>query len=216
MSSLSHFELSAEDMQILQEISPLEVDAMIPAYHDLHMFQVRSQVFCVKYRLNGDMDQRRMPERIAVAQSSPDADIALEAEHTMVDSYIDRWIIRWCPVGGDEMRNWLFRLEASGVRLLFHLRILRHQGPDIDFPKHYAHLLQVAEFIFEDALAHDHVAYFAFKTGYILFAAHIILRLGDRRDLILRMALRMAGDPERPPINTSTKYNGYQMLSMLS
>jgi hypothetical protein len=157
-----------------------------------------------------------MPQRLAAAQSCPNSDLVLDAEHTLVDSYIDRWIDHWCPPDLNETRQWLFRYEVSGVRLLLHLEILKFQDPDADLSRHHHEILRIAEFIFEDALSHDHIPYFAFKSGYVLFAAEIILRLGKRPDLVLRMALRMAGDPDRPPISTSTRYNGYQMLSMMS
>ena len=134
----------------------------------------------------------------------------------MVDTFVDRWIAKWCPVDGEEVHNWLFQYEAAGVRLLLHLRILRHQGSASIADKHQTSILQISERMFEDALAHEHIPHLAFKSGYILFAADIMLRISHRPDLVLRMALRLAGDPDEPPLRTSTRHNGYQMLSMLS
>ena len=157
-----------------------------------------------------------MPDRFAVAEKGPNRDLTLDLEHNLVDAYIDRWIDLWATTSTDETRRWLLQYEASGVRLLLHLWILRKQDSKAMISRHHLTLLKIAEDIFELALAHEYIPYFAFKTGYIVFAAEIVLRLGDRPDLVLRMALRMAGNPDRPPIRTSTRANGYQMLAMLS
>jgi hypothetical protein len=77
-------------------------------------------------------------------------------------------------------------------------------------------VLSTAVSIFEEALKYPYIPHLTLKSGPFVFAAGLILRLSDRRDLVLRMALRMAGDPERPSLNTFVRHNGQQMLSLLS
>ena len=47
------------------------------------------------------------------------------------------------------------------------------------------------------------------------FAAAIVLKLSDRRDLVLRVALRKADDPTKPNIPTYFREAAGQMLAML-
>lgn len=53
------------------------------------------------------------------------------------------------------------------------------------------------------------------RASLFPFAAAIILKLGNQRDLILRVALRMAGTPGKPFVPTFVRDGGNQLLSML-
>ena len=134
-----------------------------------------------------------------------------------MDRYIDRWVDKWCPNDGEETHNWLFRYEAMGARLLLHLRILKYQTlSEIDSAAYRDKILQLSEAIFEDALSHSEIPHFSLRSGNVLFAADLIVKLGGRQGLVLRMALRMAGDPDKVTIRTQTPFNGLQMLAMLA
>lgn len=149
-----------------------------------------------------------MRHRLAAAASSHDSDLALELGHSLVDAFMDNWILRWCPKDGDRIHHWLFRHEASGARLLLHLRIMgkRHESSTVNVSLDQNKVVGLADSMFQDALTHDSIPAFSFRSGHILFAAEIMLRLSDRRDLVLRLALRMAGDPDKPSLNTFARH----------
>lgn len=53
------------------------------------------------------------------------------------------------------------------------------------------------------------------RAGIFPFAASILLRLGGQRDLVLRTALHMSGEPGKPHVPTFVRQSGTQMLVML-
>jgi hypothetical protein len=56
-------------------------------------------------------------------------------------------------------------------------------------------------------------------TSTLVFAATIIMQLAESdteaQDAILRVGLRLAGDPRKPSVSTFPKHNGHQILNML-
>jgi hypothetical protein len=214
MSDLSHFELSGSEVDSIMIFSPYDDNSNLPAYYSICMFLVSLVLFRWSFL---DMFQRQMKHRLVVAESSPNHALALDAELMFVDAFLKQWTAQWCPPGIDFTRSWIFRHEANTARLLLYLRILkrRRKSPRKEFNQYHQDILHAAEVIFEEALEHHPIPHLSWKTGIVVFAAGIILRLNGRKELVLRVALRMAGDPENPPLNTFTRQNGYQMLAML-
>ena len=200
MSDLTHFELTARESEILERNYLHDSDYGLPAFYHLHMFQ------------------RRMKSRMDAAATADDAELALDAEIALVQAFTDRWVDQWCQRDTDTIRGWIHRHEVLTIQLWLLLRILgkRSHPASADCTRYHREILQVAHDVFENALKQERIPHLSFKTGPVLFASGVILRLGGRRDLILQLALRLAGDPDRPPLNTFTRHNAYQMLSMLT
>ena len=158
-----------------------------------------------------------MIKRISQAELCEDRDDALTAEQSLVDSFISRWVDDWAPKDGDPTHNFIFRHEAQAAKLLLHVRILsRRIAPTAsELARYQAQILDLVHELFDQALTQPQIPHLTFKTAFIVYAAGIIFRLNGRKDVVLRLALRMAGNPDNPSPRTFTVHNGQQMLSML-
>jgi hypothetical protein len=76
-------------------------------------------------------------------------------------------------------------------------------------------LLHLSISIFKAALEAPQTVHMTHRASIFPFVAAIVLKLSDRRDLILRLALRMAGEPGKPYVPTFIRDSGNQMLAML-
>lgn len=69
--------------------------------------------------------------------------------------------------------------------------------------------------LFQEALAQvPATVRMTHRASIFPFAAHIVLKLSDKRDLVLRLGLRMAGEPGRPFVPSFVREAGIQMLLM--
>ena len=79
-------------------------------------------------------------------------------------------------------------------------------------------LLAVSIELIEVALSHERATHMLRVTSPLVFACVMILRLTEpespSRDLVLRLALRLAGEPGRG-VMTFSKHNGLQLINML-
>lgn len=76
-------------------------------------------------------------------------------------------------------------------------------------------LLQLSTRLFKVALEVPQTVHMTHRASIFTFVAAIILKLSDRRDLVLRLALRMAGEPGKKYVPTFIRDSGNQMLAML-
>lgn len=66
-----------------------------------------------------------------------------------------------------------------------------------------------------EALAWVDATHMTHRASVFAYAAALVLKLGDRRDLVLRVALRLSGPPSKTFIPNSRRNAGQQMLAML-
>ena len=95
------------------------------------------------------------------------------------------------------------------------LKCASRNGRTVEGSNHRQETLDLAERIFTSALSTPTTLHMTHRASVLPVIAGIILRLGDRKDLVLRLALRMAGDPDRPSVPAFTRDAGNQMLAML-
>lgn len=76
-------------------------------------------------------------------------------------------------------------------------------------------LLQLSIRVFKEALDAPPTAHMTHRASIFPFAAAIILRFSERRDLVLLLALRMSGEPGKAYVPTFIRSAGNQMLAML-
>ena len=153
--------------------------------------------------------------------------MSLDAELEHIKAYLERWIRHWCPDGERRRSNWHLMHDAlcSWLLLATHVARARLQSPTESSncqeqarqsQQDQQHLLASLSIkMFEEALKVPASLVITHRASIFPFAAAVILRLGRRRDLVLRVALRMAGIPGKPTVRTFVRDAGRQMLVML-
>jgi hypothetical protein len=159
--------------------------------------------------------QRTAFSRLARLQQEHDLEMLLDVEQIWIDQSIDRWVEQWCPLGQNPSLNWQFRNEALVAKLLLYARILAARSRSVRLDLARKDVAGVAIEIFERALEQPYIPV-TVKSGAYVFAAGVIRQFSSRQDLVLRLALRMAGDPHMRQLNTFVVHNGQQMLSRLT
>lgn len=122
-------------------------------------------------------------------------------------------------------QKWHLTHEATSCWLLLTLRVARKRFPSTGPPlssqqklkkqEHQRLMLELATRVFQEALGTPFAIRTTHRSVIFTVAASIILKLGGRRDLILRTALRMAGEPGEPYVPTFVRDAGNHMLVML-
>lgn len=139
----------------------------------------------------------------------------MDAELNWLNGYIDRWIQEWCNAQGDPRLKWHLLHDALGYQLLLSARIVGKSAKSDSTSIHQRMLFDVASRMFTEALRTPQNTHMTHRASVFPFAAAIMLRFCDRRDLVLRLALRMAGDHYGPHVPTFVRDAGNQMLAML-
>lgn len=166
--------------------------------------------------------RRRLDQYLA----SPRSSLSLDAELEHIKVYIEGWIEDWCPRDADAVLNWHLSHEATSCWLLLAIRVARVRLQSTRLAdRHHRHqereqqqqnlLLSLSVRLFEESLKFPTALAVTQRAAVFPFAASIVLRLGSRRDLVLRAALRMAGEPRKPFVPTFVREAGNQMLIML-
>lgn len=122
-------------------------------------------------------------------------------------------------------QKWHLTHEAISCWLLLTLRVARKRFPSTGPPlssqqklkkqEHQRLMLNLATRVFQEALGTPFAIRTTHRSVIFTVAASIILKLGGRHDLILRTALRMAGEPGEPYVPTFVRDAGNHMLVML-
>lgn len=134
---------------------------------------------------------------------------------------MEKWIQDWCPGDTDPSGNWYLLHDALSCWLLLvvHVAKTRLESPHAARPQqghgHQQLMRTLATRIFSEALKVPDAVRMTQRASIFPFAASIVLRLGSRRDLILRVALHMAGEPGEHHVSTFVRESGVQMLLML-
>ena len=161
------------------------------------------------------MFERDVERRLEQIPTGVQTGLALQAELIWIKTHLDQWILDWCPPDGDPRKNWHLLHDCLACQLLLTARIARKRSSAPDLAMYQRELLRVSIRMFTEALKMPGLTHMTHRASVMAFAAAIILKLSDRRDLVLRLALRLAGDPTRPAVPTWVGVTGKQMLSML-
>ncbi|KAL1844933.1 hypothetical protein VTK73DRAFT_1485 [Phialemonium thermophilum] len=196
---LSDLELDDEAIEKVTRLSRERSAVSLAAYYHLYLFDKS-----VRQRL----DQYEPRLRTG---------LSLDAELEHIKAYIERWIRDWCPEDGDRRLNWHLTHEALSCWLLLAVNIAKRRPPQhaADQARQQQLLLDLSIRMFKLALRVPEAIRTTHRSSIFPFAASIILRLSARRDLVLRVALRMTGDPERPFVPSFVRDSGNQILVML-
>ena len=141
--------------------------------------------------------------------------MAFDSELNWIYDYIERWIRDWCPEDLDRRRRWHLIHDALGTQILLYARLARKRPKSADSTRHQSALLQAATRMFTEALDTPDAPHMTHRASIFPFVAAIVLKLSNRVELVLRLAVRMAGEPGQPYVPTFVRDAGCQMLSML-
>ena len=153
--------------------------------------------------------------RIDKACQSPMPLIAVENEVDCIKIFIDRWISQWSDGLKDTRKRWHLLHEALTCQLLLLARIRLDLSEHTPRPRYRQTLVNTAVRMFEEALDGPTTTHMTHRASIFTFAASLVIRYADRRDLVLRLALRLAGHADRPSVPTTRRDAGRQMLAML-
>lgn len=154
------------------------------------------------------------------------AGLSLDAELEHIKCYVETWIKDWCPEDGDPTLNWHLTHDAISCWLLLAIRIARirlqssdtHDGAYLKQQREQRQqslLRSLSIRLFEESLKFPEAMAMTQRAAVFPFAASVLLKLSSRRDLVLRAALRMAGEPRKSFVPTFVREAGNQMLIML-
>ncbi|KAF4469436.1 hypothetical protein FALBO_3656 [Fusarium albosuccineum] len=203
---LSHFEFNDSELEELTTMSREKSAVSLAALYHLFLF---------------DRDVRRRLEKYRPGIRDT---ISLDAELQHIKSYMEKWIQDWCGCDSDHFLNWHLSHDAISCWLLLALCIARKRFPPSEGTSssqqqkqddHQKLLLDLSMRLFKGVLKTPQAVLMTHRASILPVAASIILKLGSRRDLVLRVALRMAGEPGKPYVPTFVRESGNQMLVML-
>lgn len=162
--------------------------------------------------------QRDVRQRLEQYQPGLRGRISFDAELQHIKTYIEKFIHDWCDESSDKSLKWHLSHDAISCWLLLALCIARKRFQDVSISQQQEHqqlLLRLSVRLFKEALGTPEAVRMTHRAAILPVAASIILRLSTRHDLILRLALRMAGEPEKAYVPTFVREAGNQMLVML-
>ncbi|WVW82922.1 hypothetical protein I302_104936 [Kwoniella bestiolae CBS 10118] len=200
--SCAGFDLTDFEAEELDRTGPFDDIALMAADYALYRFEAESK------------------DRISRISQNNRSSTALDSERIWIQTYLSSWESKWVEPQNDPLRRWWFRYLSIRSRLVGILRVAKARaqpGPWTDQMK--ADLVHVSIELLEGCLSHERSMHMLRPTSPIVFAAAILLQLTNKdapeRDLILRVALRLSGEPKQEDIMTYAVHNGYQILNML-
>ncbi|KAF2108080.1 hypothetical protein BDV96DRAFT_588175 [Lophiotrema nucula] len=203
VSDLAQFELSEEELQGIAEEPAKRYEKVPPsALYSLFLFD------------------RETRERIRNDAGSEQSWL-LDAELEHIKVYIESWMQEWCSAKARSAVNWYLVHEALSCWLLLVTQVAkaRLRKPHQQHEKHQQRqqqlMLSLALRLFTEALKVPRAIRTTHRAAIFPFAASIVLRTCSRSDLILAVALQMAGEPGEPHVSTFVRESGIQILLML-
>ncbi|WVQ72840.1 hypothetical protein IAR50_002401 [Cryptococcus sp. DSM 104548] len=198
------FDLTDSERAILLRVHPLDPEAIIASDYELYVFEIESKA------------------RILSSSSSQSLQsTSLDAELSFIQTYLASWESRWLNPQTDPLRRWSFQYASLRSLLVGLMRIAKARGnrPGPWTSNFRTDLLDVSTRILEGALSHERALHMLRPTSVLVFVSTMVLQLTPRgareRDLILRVALRLAGEAGREEMKTFATHNGFQILNML-
>nr|XP_019013685.1 uncharacterized protein I206_01756 [Kwoniella pini CBS 10737]OCF52466.1 hypothetical protein I206_01756 [Kwoniella pini CBS 10737] len=200
--SCQGLDLTDFEAEELDRTGPFEDIALMAADYALYRFEAESK------------------ERIHRISSTTRSTTGLDSERIWIQTYLESWNKKWVSPQTDPLRKWWFQYLSIRSHLVGILRVAKaRSGPGSWSDQMRSDLILVSIELLEGCLSHKRAMHMLRPTSPIVFAAAILLRLTSKeapeRDLILRVALRLAGEPEKEDIVTYAVHNGYQILNML-
>lgn len=141
--------------------------------------------------------------------------LQLEADLAWVTDYTDKWITLWAEPNSSKPIYWHMVHDALSCQLLLSSRIIGKLPQANVTADHQRQILGISIRIFQLVLDIPGATHMTHRASIFAFAGAIILRFGERQDLVLRLALRLAGDPTRTSVPTFVGNAGKQLLAML-
>ncbi|KAF4967389.1 hypothetical protein FSARC_5047 [Fusarium sarcochroum] len=202
---LSEFELTNAELEQLVSLSHHSSCRSSVALYQLFIF---------------DREVRR---RLEQHHSDPQSSISLDAELQHVKCYIEKFIRDRSNEGIDKRSRWHIIHDSISCWLLLAILIARKRFPpspdaipsNEQQHEHQQLLLSLSKRLFDEAIDSIDAVRTTQRAAIFPVAASIVLRLSTSRVMVLRLALRMAGDPGRPYVPTFVREAGNQMLVML-
>ncbi|OAL53053.1 hypothetical protein IQ07DRAFT_629540 [Pyrenochaeta sp. DS3sAY3a] len=200
---LSQFQLSEDDLRLVTEATPGRETVTPAALYDLFLFDRET-----RRRIGHDDGSKRSWR--------------LDAELEHMRAYIEDWIRKWCSESNDPAIMWYHTHEALSTWLLLvtHVAKIRLQRSEDQLQTHQQQRHQqlmshLAVGLFSEALKVPYALRNTQRASVFPFAASILLRTNSRPDLVLPVALHMAGDPGKHQVPTFVREAGIQMLLMV-
>ncbi|KAJ0141356.1 Zinc-type alcohol dehydrogenase-like protein [Fusarium oxysporum f. sp. albedinis] len=195
---MSYFELQEADIQSISALGADNPSSSLPALYHLYLFQ------------------REVGRRLGTASSAASSTaLQLEADLAWVVHYTETWVTRWCVGNSNPGVRWHLVHDALSCQLLMSSRIIGRLPQTEGQAAHKKYLLDIAIRIFQEALDAPQGTHMTHRASIFPFAGALILQCSDRRDLVLRLALRMAGRPDKQYVPTFIRSAGNQLLAML-
>ena len=226
---LVQFQLTDEELECLgssEEGSYGNRSAL--ALYQLFLFDVSKKIqncasvltiFTLKHDSRGRIDQVPDDSRTP---------FALDAESEHIKVYMETWVHERANQDGSTCSaSWSLSHDCLSCWLLLAVRIAKarlrcSQALGKSQSQSHNHngqqqqlLLSLATRIFEEASKVPDAVRMTNRAAIFPFAASIILRLGSRRDLVLRVALNMAGEAFQAHVPSFVREAGVQTLLML-
>ncbi|KAM5362281.1 hypothetical protein ACJZ2D_012636 [Fusarium nematophilum] len=195
---MSYFELQEADIDCISALGADHPSSSLPALYHLYLFQKE-----VRRRLD------------LAASTASSAILQLEADLAWVMDHTEKWIARWCDGNSSPGTRWHLLHDALSCQLLLSARIIGWLPQTDEQADYKKRLLDISIRIFQEALDAAQGTHMTHRASIFPFAGALILRFSDRRDLVLRLALRMAGRPGKQYVPTFIRNAGNQLLAML-
>lgn len=141
------------------------------------------------------------------------------AQGTWVQGFIDDWIARWCTAQRTSLQNWYLRFIAWSGQLVLYCRIFPHVQDDEESRDTLkADIIKLASKILTAAYENSTVLHTLNHSISIPFATLVLLKMTEsHREVMLKCALRFAGDPSRPGarLPTFSNFNSDQTMAIM-
>ena len=161
-----------------------------------------------------------MAKRLRQVNSTTRVDLILSSERGSLSSFLTSWHTRWCPPDLDPLLQWWYtynRVDSHMVGLLRIAKIEAARGGWSSATRQ--DVLSVATTVLVEALKEPMSMHMLRRTSLLVISSAIVLQMTPPgtpiRDIVLRMALRMAGNPRQDTLMTYTRHNGFQLMNMI-
>jgi len=156
-------------------------------------------------------------EKLTTITAEPFGVLRLMAESTLVQTFVHDWTERWCNQHRSELQRWYLRIIAMSGQLVIYCRILRQMQDDPEARNTLKRdITALAVMLLQEAHSHSTHLHTLNHSVALPFAALLACTFSTRReDIVMRCALRFAGDPTGPAskIPTFGRFNAEQMMA---
>ena len=210
---LSEFELAGWELNEILRIGPHQQGCSLPALYQLFLFAVRPKSQLGNWLLIHY--QREVIQRVRSLGRGPATELSLDSTLIWVNEYIHQWIEDWASQDKGSQIRWHLLHDALGTQILLAAHIAKKREANSASKKDEAVLLDTSTRLIVEALSTPLAPHMTTRASMFPYVAAILLKMSDRVDLVLRLALRMAGSPCKEQVPTCVWAAGRQMLAIL-